>query len=302
MVVVLKSVRPFDPSLEVACHQFEQGHLLLNPFTVYVARPDVVASNWAKDFAFSDPAATLAVGGIAPGPEPPFFIILDQTCDVQKTNIPFLHVSPVYNGAKYYEVGSIQRVRDRRAFGYLYALTASNLEDLLTDVQREEQARSSAPGEWAWLADLRIQVPLDKGVLLDREVIAGFASREDQLALGRELGNRADRPALPTVATDYVIPALVRAVREAEELLRGVQFRLIADSISNPSWLELVLITPHSLASAESVREHIGRVVESVGMDIGIPCTVRSCGTDVQVSAADYRDSDLIDIDLAPDA
>ncbi len=295
---MLRSVLPFDSDLVAACGRFEQGHLLLNPLTAYVARAGVVASSWATDHVFPNPPRSLEVGGVGSEPEPPFFIIRDQTCDVQKLNIPFIHASPVFNGSKHFKAGEIQRIRSRTQFLYYYAVTAPNLKNYLTNAQTAEQERKSDPDDWAWLVDLRIQIPLDKGVLVGRDVISAFASREDQIEFGQELGHRADRPALPTVVDDEMIPALERAVIDAEESLRGVQFRVITDSISNPTKLELVLITPHTGIDAETIRALIGDVVESVGNDIGVPCSVRSCGTDREVCAADYRDSNRIDINL----
>jgi len=297
---MLKKVDPVNTELEAFCQQFEQGYLLLNPYTAYVARPGVAASNWANDYLFPDMNSELAVGGVAPDSEPPFFVILDQTCDIYKASVPFIHVSPVFNGAKHYSAKGIQRIRDRRV-GYLYALSALALEELLTESQRAEQVKVQNPDDWAWVVDLRIQIPLDKGVLLDRDRIPGFASRKDQLEFGRELGNRADRPALPLVVSDYLIPALTRAVQDAEGVLGGVQFRVAADGIMNPTGLELVLITRAGGVSADAVRELVTPVAESIERDSGVPCSVRACGTDNEVTAADFRDSDLLEIELAPE-
>jgi hypothetical protein len=106
------------------------------------------------------------------GYEPRYAIITSQTCDLidqgDQQDQPWFQVCPV-----------VELAPDARSLpSYLHRLTATELPD----------------GPWA--ADLRIEVPLEKTLLLGRRPIRAFAHEEDEIDFAARLGRRRDRAAL----------------------------------------------------------------------------------------------------------
>ena len=114
-------------------------------------------------------------------PECPYGIITTQTCNIAERGPggiqPWIQVSPVYS------FESADALRDRL---YLFPLTAKSLP------------------AGAWAADLRLEVPLEKGILLDREPIDAFEEEDDEIEFGEILGRQRDRAALHDVVNNVL--------------------------------------------------------------------------------------------------
>jgi hypothetical protein len=110
-----------------------------------------------------------------------YAIITTQTCNIAERPPrgawPWIQVSPVYQLADESEIG------DRM---YLHHLTAAGLP------------------AGVWVADLRLEVPLEKSYLVGREPIDAFASEDDEIAFGEMLGRQRDRAALHDVVNDVL--------------------------------------------------------------------------------------------------
>ena len=293
---MLRSSDPRPANLGDAIREFAQGDLLRASLTVYAATPGFTASAWAQHYEFPQSAGGLEAGGIAPNPEPPYVILLDQTCDIHKLNSPFVHVAPVYNAAGFFSERDCDRIAARAGFEYLLPLTAMGLEDALDASERARQEQPNG-SRWLWVADSRVQIAVDKGVLLGRMPIPAFSEAEERLAFGDTLGRRRARPAYPYIVQDLVAPILAAARNASPDAFQGVEYRVIADSQVRPSRLELVLLTGRGGASPNAVMTALAPVLEELREATGLPCTVRDCGPAERVSAADYRASVLFDPD-----
>jgi hypothetical protein len=101
----------------------------------------------------------------------PYGIITSQTCNISerppKGTFPWMQVSPVYR------LRDPAEAKDRL---YLYPLTA--------------------PTMIGYYADLRLEVPVEKSVLVGRDPIESFASEDEEIAFGEMLGRQRDRAAL----------------------------------------------------------------------------------------------------------
>jgi hypothetical protein len=64
------------------------------------------------------------------------------------------------------------------------------------------------PVDGVWVADLRIEMPLEKSVLVGRQPIRAFASEQDEVAFGNYLARRRGRPALASVFNDVIRQAM----------------------------------------------------------------------------------------------
>ena len=61
-----------------------------------------------------------------------------------------------------------------------------------------------------WVADLRLEVPIEKTVLVGRRPIEGFSDEAGYIDFARRLGRRKERPAVATVLVDAVAKTLKR--------------------------------------------------------------------------------------------
>lgn len=105
-----------------------------------------------------------------------------------------------------------------------------------------------APGEWA--ADLRISIPVSKGLLVGTERIHAFASELDSLRFADQVALKYRRPAVHDGVSDVLVPslnALVKRRRSAGSTWpdRVEQFRLRVTSGTRlePEAFELIVVT-----------------------------------------------------------
>ena len=161
-------VTPWDSVTVTAVQAFKLGDLIADVPLHYVRRE----SERLWESASTDPT----IGSLAhatSGRLPSYAIITTQTCDLVDEggdcDQPWFQVSPVL---RYESENDVPR-RD-----YLHKLTA---QPHITGT---------------WVADLRIDVPLEKTILRDRTPIPGFSNEDDELDFASHLGRRRDRAAL----------------------------------------------------------------------------------------------------------
>jgi len=149
-----------------ALRHFRQGHLIREP---------PLGFHGIGDSPLWTPAdgQRLAADGPVDIAGCPYGIITTQTCSIAERPPggiqPWIQVSPVYELAE---------GEDRRDRIYLHPLTAPGL------------------GSNRWIADLRVEVPLEKGILIGRAPIDAFADEEDAIEFAEMLGRQRDRAAL----------------------------------------------------------------------------------------------------------
>jgi hypothetical protein len=81
-------------------------------------------------------------------------------------------------------------------------------------------------GPGTWVADLRIEVPLEKGWLVGREPRPGFATLAEYRTLASRLAVRRGRPALSGPLTEQVVRPLRDWLKD-----KGKQYRNQAESL-----------------------------------------------------------------------
>jgi len=183
---------PWPPPIAEAAAKFLQGHLLECPPLFYVA--DLRHPIWQTSRVVAEEAGDeLGVDFIdlAEDDRPPYGIITTQSCDLAEERDdplqPWFAVAPVYC------VPADAKVLHRE---YIVALRPPTLV-----------------GDGVWVVDLRIEMPLEKGMLVDRMPIEAFPDEPGYISFANLLARRRGRPALASVFHD-VIAGTTRALTD----------------------------------------------------------------------------------------
>lgn len=196
---------PWPQDVADALDDLRQGDILEHPPFFYARGGDVRIWNLplgadeiendaeAGAGADQDDPAT-QVEELHPDDGPPLAIITSQTCDVDEQGAPtqpWIQVSPVYR------LPDDARAESLLAKQYTVELDGPELPD------------------GRWIADLRIELPIEKSWLIGRKVRRGFRTEEKAEDFGLRLGRRRARPALANSLVDNVT-GLLRAHKQSQ--------------------------------------------------------------------------------------
>jgi hypothetical protein len=181
--------------ITAAVDPFQQGHLIENPPIFYAT--DLRGPIWGPGRTIAEEASSEALGvevvELDPEDGPPYGVITSQTCEIAEDRPeplhPWIQVAPVYRC----DPGSKLLERD-----FVVRLDPPGLA-----------------GE-VWVADLRLETPLEKSLLLGRKPIEAFGDQGGYEDFGNELGGRRGRPALGGAIYE-VFTATMLAVRNVNK-------------------------------------------------------------------------------------
>jgi hypothetical protein len=252
----------WPPEVLAAVANFRQGDLLVRPPVFYGAVPRYGVARLTTEQGDVDQADEI----FEHGDRPAYGMITTETCDIsegesQTPKQPFILISPVYDMSGRLTDDMRSNIQADRV-GYLRRLTSEEL-----------------PAGF-WVADLRLEIPLEKSFLVDRAPLAGFTTETDRLALADFLAARRDRPVL----SNELHAALVRPLRRwlekpvsrREQLLAGVaEVRLmISGPRSDPDGAGLIIISdredvPQSVRDLWDARwENLRGRMDAAGMSL----------------------------------
>lgn len=211
--------------------QWEQGDIVQKPPLFYFAIPSIPI--WAPTDQFAEDSTGPEVVWIAdPEWEPPLGIVTTQTCDIgeedsKRPKRPWVQISPVYQVTS----RSLQDIAQGFVPKYLY-----HVPDL--------------PYEGLWVADLRIEVPVEKTWLAAQIPIQGFANESAKRGLGQRLAWQRSRPAFSTDywATQRNLEDAIEQLKKEEpathKALIGVleEIAVRVDSHIRPTYAQFVFI------------------------------------------------------------
>ncbi len=223
----------WSDEVTAALRLLHQGRLVADPPTVYYAsalRPlTVTTQRWAQRRAPDDSS-----GPVTPRKaRPPWGIITTQTCDLiedgrPKPKRPWFMLAPVY----WYRCDTDVRavIEGGLGFGYLFAVTTLG----------------SPPGG-LWVADLRLEIPVEKGWLVGKRTQPAFARQVEYLCFAERLGNLRMRFAYPRdLDTLFLAPCLEKLTLVARRLGMTFEPRYEAGKDrDDPDTVRLVLISDH---------------------------------------------------------
>lgn len=229
---------PWPEHVVTALDQWRQGHLIRGNLCVWLGVGGAQDPVTGDDFSNEGEALTAATAGIG---DTGYMAIVSQTCDIAATGPgmrhPFIQVCPVRDIGTAFSTDKVNQIRDGEVVEYVYLTAAPELTK-----------------EWA--VDLRLSVPVSKGVLVARQPIEGFASEEDELVLAARIAAKFERPALH----DYLSKELVNdfttflsTAKRSEEWCDDVeQLRLeIEGSRLAPKRIRLIVVTDIDLDRAD---------------------------------------------------
>lgn len=201
-------------------------------------------------FYFADPGhAVMAMtekynDGISSGPEiidagdlsAPFGVITSQTCDLREIDFPvpskpFISVAPVFDATEVLPQDTqslLRKGRQVQAWLHLPALSEHR------------------PG--MWVADFRLEMPIEKSWLVGRVPLKGFATELEARRVPRAIFEIRSRPAWSDEVVQSVQWTLDTALREVKKADRGLYGSLVAqiaevgarsNSMLDPEWAQV---------------------------------------------------------------
>lgn len=278
-------VDPWDDAVVSATKVFDQGDLVQQPPFFYAAKPRCGA--WATTRLMAgdvDPNEDVVIE-LDPADRPPLGIITSQGCDVDEAfRKPWIQVAPVYPLENY--------ATDERWVAEIRRDSVPHL--VLLDPP-------TTAGHW--VADLRIEMPIEKSWLAAREPIPGFNTEAARRDFARRLAGRLERPALPAVVHDAVVRPLRRWLdRRGTELRTAmadarVEFRLLAEPGDGAMACRLLVIARRG-AVPDAVTASLdawwgGRMAQET--DDGVVLLGCRYGTSDEISMREYLASELLD-------
>jgi hypothetical protein len=274
---------PWTPEVLAALERWRQGHLL-----------SVEKGIWLGPAGADDPVT----GDSLPGnlgelrarsdtfSDTGYMAVISQTCDIAGgpgERHPFVQACPVRDIARF-STERIQQIKDRHAHDYV-SLTQPPV----------------AGAEWA--VDLRVTVPVSKGVLAAADPVEGFATAEDEIQLGHRLASKFTRPAVHDALAGAVFDSLRRCLARNKRSqtwcddIEQLRLEILEGTALQPKRVRLLVCADTDLSPAERKplrdewKSH-KRALKKVGIEqapIGF-VMVEKC------SLKQYRESIPIDI------
>jgi hypothetical protein len=277
----------WDADVLDACKRYRQGHLVESPPFFYAA--SAAHGIWALTREAGDRSVEEEL--FETETRPPYGLVTTETCDIveeaaQRPRQPWISIAPVFDLSNY--LNPIQkRNLERHRVGYVRLLDPPALSDGL------------------WVADFRIEEPVEKSWLVGRLPIESYRSEQDYDKLARALAARRERP----VYSDDIHKALIKPLRRWIEQMNGsrrgdllnnvLEVRILfAGSPLDPDSASLLVITDQALMDEVQRRlwdekwETFKRRMEGVG----VPLLANAYMTLDTCSARLYLDSFQVDL------
>lgn len=273
-----------------ALERFKQGHLIEQPPLFYVGAPSFPI--WSLTHS-ADTAMAEDLFDVHEDDRSPYGLITSQTCDLAEEGTPrqpWFQVAPVYE------------------------LDPASLDDnqmqRLTNGRMLELVLLHPPtfrAEDLWVADLRIEVPIEKGWLVGRDPIEAFRAEAGYLELADRLGARRQRGAVAKSVHDSIVKPLKRQVEQMGASNRPVvlgpihQVRLaLAPDRLEPTTAQLLVVKADEISDEgherwESWWERLRDRAEPRGLTL----LGNRYPTLDELTARDFLTSVEIDLDLS---
>ncbi len=264
--------RSWTPAEAAALDQIRQGHVV-DGIPLLAAGPAVAASA-----IWQSTATGTAAGGLSVLTENPFAVrkamVVSQGCDLVRTAFPWATVVPVYDVAPFLGTSQQSAARSGQT-RYLVPVTAA----------------------WAsgglWVADLRLEIPVDKAVLASLTPLDGFVDETGYADLASRLAEARQRAAVPEPCLDHVAAPLFEAVRERQG--EGVnpndgvrEIRVICNDPVTPTTVHLFVVAEQGSQPDADEWHRIFDLVHPNAAAAGIALTGPEIATLDELTAADY--------------
>ena len=201
-------------------------------------------------------------------------MVISQGCDLVKRKFPWATVVPGYNALSVLNENQMSSARAGQTYHFVH-LTA----------------------DWCsggfWVADLRMELPVDKSHLIAQTPLEGFSAPEDYANLAERLAAQRARPAIPDPCLAHVVGPMFKEVRSTRsrgvDVMAGVrEIRVLSNDTAAPSEVTVfVLINPDAEPQFEAWQPIIDTVIVSAA-NHGIRLLGPEITTLRDMSALDY--------------
>ncbi len=182
---------PWSEDLKERLAAFRQGHI--------IEGIPVFFGSLGANQLWSQPRERLSVVGpdltIEPDGVLHHAIVLTQGCDIALPKTPWVTLAPVYDATQRLSSGQQASAKGGQTH-HLVHITA----------------------DWAsngfWVADLRLEMPIEKTALLGRQPLEAFADAADYSRFSTRLAVNRQRPDVPNAVLENVVGPLFTAVRD----------------------------------------------------------------------------------------
>jgi len=224
---------------------------------------------------------------VDPADGPPFGLVTTQTCDLFEEGVrprqPWFSVAPIYDYSARLKAGQAEQIR-RGEIGHLVLLTADWLP------------------KGTWVADLRIETPIEKGWLVGRDPRPGFSSVDDCKVLAVRLGTRRNRPALSAALIEQVVSPLRSWLKDKGKPYRDevASLRLLVPGDAATALVGKVVVVSNdglSKEAAEVWAEFESGLIDAAALN-GVTVEPFRYGTLDQLTARETEASVRLDFDF----
>ncbi len=247
---------------------------------------------WRMDLEADGEALSEELVDLEPSERSAYGLVTTQTCDLVeegRPKQPWFAVAPVYDITDRLTAGQLPQLQ-KGYLNHLVLLTATWLP----------------PGQW--VADMRIEMPIEKGWLVGREPRAGFAELSEFERLAGRLASRRGRPALSTALTAELTGPLRKWLtagpgKASRDSVESMRLRVVGDPAMSAQAELIVIHNDEGLSSAataawvewESARSEAAHLA-------GVTLLPFRFGTLDDFSARDVATSFRLELDhLSPD-
>lgn len=222
--------RNWPQTLMNQLNAFRQGSLVELPPFAYHALPQFAI--WQATKLATDDGSPAVLVEIDPADWPPFGIVTSQSCDIDeegRNTKPWVRIAPVYQlDASDRRLGAVKQWK----VNYLAPITTKGS---------------------TWVADLRIEVPVEKSWLVSKVPQAAFLNDDEFRLFGRFCGYNRARPGLATQIYTGVLQPLESHLRQLQsekpdvysDLMEQLEhlFLEVFDDPLNPFWVKLIFVS-----------------------------------------------------------
>jgi hypothetical protein len=169
-----------------------------------------------------------------------YMAIVSQTCDIAGgpgEKHPFVQACPVRDISAF-PPQRIQQIKDRHAPEYVWL--------------------SQPPQDGAvWAVDLRVTVPVSKGVLASVGPIEGFATGEEEILLGHRAASKLTRPAVHDALAGDVFSSLRNCLSRSKKTqswcddVEQLRLEIVEGDALQPKRVRLLVLTDSDLSAAD---------------------------------------------------
>jgi hypothetical protein len=247
-----------------AAEGFTAGDIVENPPFFYFANPKfavwAATRNYVED---SEGPEVILADHVAPR----YGIITSQTCDLGEVDFdppthPWISIAPVYDMS---DMDGGTRSLVKKGKGPLHLL---HVPKLTVDTSE------------LWVADLRIEFPVEKSWLVGKQPIAGFTNEREQRAVLKRLELIRCRPSWADKVVDVVQRVLMAELKTLKASEKDTYDAVVteieeiggrSDSLLDPSFIQLGAFCHQPLsAPVEAWWNSVNDVIRDAGGQVGL--------------------------------